>query len=98
MAARATLAPARCAETAAGIAAAGGEGARAASLFGAAEGVLATIGATRTPERQPWIDVYQEAARLKLEPGRFEEERARGRELPLDEAIELATSGPVVLS
>jgi predicted ATPase/DNA-binding SARP family transcriptional activator len=83
---------AECLETAAGIAAAGGEGARAAALFGAAEAVLASIGATRTPERQPWIDVYQEAARLKLEPGRFEEEQERGRELPLDEAIELATS------
>jgi len=89
---------AECLETAAGIAAAGGEGARAASLFGAAEGVLASIGATRTPERQPWIDVYQEAARLKLEPGRFDEEQERGRELPLDEAIELATSREVAVS
>jgi predicted ATPase/DNA-binding SARP family transcriptional activator len=88
---------AECLETAAGIAAAGGEGARAAALFGAAEEVLASIGATRTPERQPWIDVYQEAARLKLEPGRFEEEQERGRELPLDEAIELATSREVAV-
>jgi non-specific serine/threonine protein kinase len=89
---------AECLETAAGIAAAGGEGARAAVLFGAAEAVLASIGATRTPERQPWIDVYQEAARLKLEPGRFEEEQQRGRELPIDEAIELATSRQVTVS
>jgi tetratricopeptide (TPR) repeat protein len=89
---------AECLETAAGIAAAGGEGARAATLFGAAEAVLDSIGATRTPERQPWIDVYQEAARLKLGPGRFEEESDRGRELPLDEAIELATSRQVVVS
>jgi non-specific serine/threonine protein kinase len=89
---------AECLETAAGIAAAGGEGARAAALFGAAEGVLASIGARRTPERQPWIDVYQEAARLKLEPGRFEEEQERGRKLPLDEAIELATSRQVAVS
>jgi predicted ATPase/DNA-binding SARP family transcriptional activator len=89
---------AECLETAAGIAAAGGEGTRAAALFGAAEEVLASIGATRTPERQPWIDVYQEAARLKLEPGRFEEEQERGRELPLDDAIELATSREVVVS
>jgi predicted ATPase/DNA-binding SARP family transcriptional activator len=88
---------AECLETAAGIAAAGGEGARAAALFGAAEEVLASIGATRTPERQPWIDVYQEAARLKLKPGRFEEEQERGRELPLDEAIELATSREVAV-
>ena len=83
---------AECLETAAGIAAAGGEGSRAAVLFGAAEAVLESIGATRTPERQPWIDVYQEAARLKLEPGQFEEDQERGRELPLDDAIELATS------
>ncbi|MGN6429430.1 MAG: BTAD domain-containing putative transcriptional regulator [Gaiellaceae bacterium] len=89
---------AECLETAAGIAAAGGEGARSATLFGAAEAVLDAIGATRTPERQPWIDVYQEAARLKLEPGRFEEESERGRELPLDEAIELATSRKLVVS
>jgi tetratricopeptide (TPR) repeat protein len=88
---------AECLETAAGIAAAGGEGARAAALFGAAEAVLDSIGATRTPERQPWIDVYQEAARLKLEPGRFEEESERGRELSIDEAIELATSRQVVV-
>ena len=86
---------AECLETAAGIAAAGGQGARAAALFGAAEAVLESIGTSRTPERQPWIDVYQEAARLKLEPGRFEEEQARGRALTLDEAIELATSGEV---
>jgi predicted ATPase/DNA-binding SARP family transcriptional activator len=88
---------AECLETAAGIAAAGGEGVRAAALFGAAEAVLDSIGATRTPERQPWIDVYQEAARLKLEPGRFEEESERGRELSIDEAIELATSRQVVV-
>jgi len=54
-------------------------------------------GRKRTPERQPWIDVYQEAARMKLEPGRFEEELERGASLTLDEAIELATSGPVVV-
>ncbi len=89
---------AECLETAAGIAAAGGDGARAAALFGAADAVLESVGTTRTPERQPWIDVYQEAARMKLEPGRFEEELERGASLTLDEAIELATSGPVVVS
>jgi predicted ATPase/DNA-binding SARP family transcriptional activator len=89
---------AECLETAAGIAAAGGDGARAAALFGAADAVLESVGTSRTPERQPWIDVYQEAARLKLEPGRFEEELARGASFSLDEAIELATSGPVVVS
>jgi predicted ATPase/DNA-binding SARP family transcriptional activator len=88
---------AECLETAAGIAAAGGDGARAAALFGAADAVLESVGTTRTPERQPWIDVYQEAARMKLEPGRFEEELERGASLTLDEAIELATSGPVVV-
>jgi predicted ATPase/DNA-binding SARP family transcriptional activator len=86
---------AECLETAAGIAAAAGEGARAAKLFGAAEAVLDSVGTTRTPERQPWIDVYHEAARVKLEPGRFEEEFSRGRGLRLEEAIELATSGQV---
>jgi predicted ATPase/DNA-binding SARP family transcriptional activator len=89
---------AECLETAAGIAAAGGDGARAAALFGAANAVLESIGTTPTPERQPWIDVYQEAARLKLEPGRFEEERERGASLSLDEAIELATTGQPVVS
>jgi predicted ATPase len=89
---------AECLETAAGIAAAGGDGARAAALFGAADAVLESVGTTRTPERQPWIDVYQEAARMKLEPGRFEEELERGASLTLDEAIELATSGPVAVS
>jgi predicted ATPase/DNA-binding winged helix-turn-helix (wHTH) protein len=84
---------AECLETAAGIAAAGGDGARAAALFGAADAVLESVGTTRTPERQPWIDVYQEAARMKLESGRFEEELERGASLTLDEAIELATSG-----
>jgi predicted ATPase/DNA-binding SARP family transcriptional activator len=87
---------AECLEIAAGIAAAGGDGARAAALFGAADGVLDSVGTARTPERQPWIDVYQEAARLKLEPGRFEEELQRGVSLSLDEAIELATSGQLV--
>jgi predicted ATPase/DNA-binding winged helix-turn-helix (wHTH) protein len=89
---------AECLETAAGIAAAAGDGARAAGLFGAANAVLEAIGTAPTPERQPWIDVYQEAARLKLEPGRFEEELERGASLTLDEAIELATSGEVVAS
>jgi predicted ATPase/DNA-binding SARP family transcriptional activator len=89
---------AECLETAAGIAAAGGDGARAAALFGAANAVLDSIGTTPTPERQPWIDVYQEAARLKLEPGRFEEERDRGANLSLDEAIELATAGQPVIT
>jgi len=67
-------------------------------LFGAANAVLESIGTTPTPERQPWIDVYQEAARLELEPGRFEEELERGRSLALDEAIELATSDQVVVA
>jgi len=84
---------AECLETAAGIAAAAGEGARAAVLFGAADAVLESVATTRLPERQPWVDVYQEAARLKLGPGTFEMEYLRGRSLPLDEAIELVTSG-----
>jgi tetratricopeptide (TPR) repeat protein len=88
---------AECLETAAGIAAAGGDGARAAALFGAANAVLESIGTTPTPERQPWIEVYQQAARLRLEPGRFEEELARGARLSLDEAIQLVTSGPAVV-
>jgi predicted ATPase/DNA-binding SARP family transcriptional activator len=88
---------AECLETAAGIAAAGGDGARAAALFGAADAVLESVGTTRTPERQPWIDVYQQAARMKLESGRFEEELERGASLTLDEAIELATSGQVAV-
>ena len=83
---------AECLETAAGIAAAAGEGAKAAALFGAADAVLESVATTRLPERQPWVDVYQEAARLKLGPGTFEEEYARGRSLALDEAIELVTS------
>jgi len=87
---------AECLETAAGIAAAGGDGARAAALFGAAGAVLESIGTAPTPERQPWIDVYQETARLRLEPGRFEEELRRGASLSLDEAIELATAGQAV--
>lgn len=86
---------AECLEIAAGIAAAAGEGARAAALFGAGEAVLESVGTTATPERQPWIEVYQQAARLKLESGRFEEELERGRGLSLDDAIELATSGHV---
>ena len=86
---------AECLETAAGIAAAGGDGARAGALFGAANAVLESIGTTPTPERQPWIDVYQQAARLKLQPGRFEEELVRGAALSLDEAIELVTSNRV---
>ena len=88
---------AECLETAAGIAAAGGDGARAAALFGAANAVLEAIGTTPTPERQPWIDVYKQAARLRLEPGRFEEELARGASLSLDDAIQLVTSGQVVV-
>ena len=86
---------AECLETAAGIAAAAGDGARAAALFGAADAVLESVSTTRLPERQPWVDVYQEAARLKLGPGKFEKEYARGRSLPLDEAIELVTARQV---
>jgi predicted ATPase/DNA-binding SARP family transcriptional activator len=86
---------AECLETAAGIAAADGDGARAGALFGAANAVLESIGTTPTPERQPWIEVYQQAARLKLQPGRFEEELVRGAALSLDEAIELVTSNRV---
>jgi len=67
-----------------------------AALFGAAGAVLESIGTAPTPERQPWIDVYQETARLRLEPGRFEEELRRGASLSLDEAIELATAGQAV--
>ena len=89
---------AECLEIVAGIAAARGDGARAAALFGAANAVLESIGTTPTPERQPWIDVYQQAARLKLEPGRFEEEVKRGASLSLDEAIELATAGKAMAS
>jgi predicted ATPase/DNA-binding SARP family transcriptional activator len=74
----------------AGLAAMRDDAPMAATLFGAADAVLESIGALRTPDHRPWYERVATLVRSRLDDAAFARAYERGRELPPDEAVELA--------
>jgi hypothetical protein len=74
----------------AGLLAAGGYADAAARLWGASDGLLASVGGSLVPTIG-WIrDRYFEPAKTSLGGGPFEAARADGRAMPVVQAIALA--------
>jgi hypothetical protein len=85
-----------CLDTFAGLATAEGDPERAARLFGAADGVRASIGALRPPDQQPLYERWVASTLAQLETGTYAACYESGRALGLDEASELALAPPSV--
>jgi predicted ATPase/DNA-binding SARP family transcriptional activator len=85
-----------CLDTFAGLATAEGDPERAARLFGAADGVRASIGALRPPDQQPLYERWVASTLTQLETGTYASCYESGRALGLDEASELALAPPSV--
>jgi non-specific serine/threonine protein kinase len=79
-----------CLETFAGIAAAGGELERAATLFGASDGVRASIGAQRQPDQQILYDRWLARTLAGLDTKTYSTRYEDGRTLGLDDACAFA--------
>ncbi len=73
----------------AGLAAVGGDGEKAAALFGAAGALRETIGAERAPDQRAWHDRMLEIARAGIDESAFEDAYKRGAELSPEDAVEL---------
>jgi non-specific serine/threonine protein kinase len=74
----------------AGLLAAGGHAGEAARLWGASDGLLASVGGSLVPTIG-WIrDRYFEPVKTSLGRGSFEVARAEGRAMPLVQAVALA--------
>ena len=69
-----------------------GQAVRSARLWGAAESLRETIGATLSPVELQVYGPYIEAARSKLEEAVWEEAWAEGRAMSVEEAVEYALS------
>ena len=63
---------------------------RAATLFGAADALRATMGAPLPPAHERWYRAHAEAARDSLGEARFEELRTRGRAMGIERAVAYA--------
>ena len=79
-----------CLESFGGLAAARGEPVRAAFLFGAADELRRSITAVRPPDQDPWYEHYLGLARGETAADEFDAEYERGRQAPLEQAIETA--------
>ena len=64
----------------------------AARLWGAAEALREAIHVRLQPYEQPWFDAWTARAREQVEATAFADAWDRGRQMPLEEAIELALS------
>jgi hypothetical protein len=73
----------------AGLAAVGGDGEKAAALFGAAGALRETIGAERAPDQRAWHERMLEIARAGIDESAFEDAYKRGAELSPEDAVEL---------
>jgi len=81
----------------AGLLAAGGYADSAARLWGASDGLLASVGGSLVPSIG-WIrDRYFEPVKASLGGAAFETARAEGRAMPMLHAIELARQQPLLL-
>jgi non-specific serine/threonine protein kinase len=81
----------------AGLLAAGGHADGAARLWGASEGLLASVGGSLVPTIG-WIrDRYFEPVKTSLGGGSFDTARAEGRAMPLVQAIALARQQALLL-
>lgn len=65
---------------------------RAALLYGAADALRTSLGARRLPDQQDWYERKLDATRHRLGAEAFEAAFARGRLLPLDEALAIAAA------
>ena len=79
-----------CLDTFAGLAVAEGDPERAARLFGAADGLRASIGALRPPDQQPLYERWVASTLAQLETATYAACYESGRVLGLDEAAEVA--------
>jgi hypothetical protein len=84
-------------ETFAGLAAAGGEFERAATLFGTSDAVRATIGAQRQPDQQILYDRWLARTLAGLDTKTYSTRYEDGRALSLDEACALALGAETAL-
>jgi predicted ATPase/DNA-binding SARP family transcriptional activator len=80
---------AECLDAMAGTAAVRGEGEKAGALFGAAEALRETIGASRAPDQRGWYERMLERAKTEVDEAVFASAYERGAELSVEEAIEL---------
>jgi DNA-binding CsgD family transcriptional regulator/tetratricopeptide (TPR) repeat protein len=74
------------------IAAAEGEAERAARLFGAGQALRGAVGYHQFPEYDAWREPYLAAARSRLDEASWEEARAEGRGMSMEQAIDYALS------
>jgi predicted ATPase len=79
-----------CLDTFAGLAVVEGDAARAARLFGAADGLRASIGALRPPDQQPLYERWVASTLAQLDTATYASCYEAGRVLSLDEAADLA--------
>jgi predicted ATPase/DNA-binding SARP family transcriptional activator len=85
-----------CLDTFAGLAVAEGDPARAARLFGAADGLRASIGALRPPDQQPLYERWVASTLAQLDTATYASCYESGRALSLDEAADLALANTAV--
>src|SRR5262249_51519139 len=79
-----------CLDTFAGLAVVDGDAARAARLFGAADGLRASIGALRPPDQQPLYERWVASTLAQLDTATYAACYESGRGLGLDDAADLA--------
>ena len=79
-----------CLETLAGVAGRRGDAVTGALLIGAAEATREAAGAVLQPDEAPWILAESAAMREALGEAAFAAAVARGRELPVQDAVERA--------
>jgi predicted ATPase/DNA-binding SARP family transcriptional activator len=85
-----------CLDTFAGLAVSEGDPARAARLFGAADGLRASIGALRPPDQQPLYERWVASTLAQLDTETYADCYESGRVLGLDEAADLALADTTV--
>ena len=79
-----------CLEGFAALATNDGDGVRAATLLGAADALLARIGADHKPFERRLHESTESAARAVCAPGVFEDATARGASMPMTDVLDLA--------
>ena len=79
-----------CLEGFAALAGSDGDGVRAATLLGAAEALLARIGADHKPFERRLHESTESAARAACDPSTFDDATARGASMSMGEVLDLA--------
>jgi hypothetical protein len=81
-------------ELSAAVAAAGGRGEQAATLAGAAEAVRDAVTSAPFPLDAAVLRGYLARVRASCDDDEWESWRARGHQMPLEDAVELASAAP----